>query len=417
MNVQNKQPLGDIRILDLTNARGQLCGKILSDLGAEVIKVEAPGGDEARNLGPFYHDVPDRNKSLYWFAYNTNKKSITLDIHKTQGQDLLKQIIKTADILIESFNPGYLAKLGLGYSDISKVNPAIVFTSITPFGQNGPYREYNGSDITVWALSGLMNLTGNPDRPPVQVSFPQSYIAASTYAAEATMVALYACDQFDEGQHVDVSAMECLAWTASEAFPFWFALHENKRRTGDKLSRSEGANPQQIWKCKDGYVSYIIQVGQPGAERNTKMAQWLGEEGLATDFIRNTDWLQLDWGVLVRGGLERLIDPVSKLFQLYTVRKLLDQSLKRGISIYPIDNSKDTLENEQLAFRNFWTEVDHPELDEKITYPGPFVTLSETPIQVPRRAPLIGEHNEEVYMRDLGLSHDDLIALVQAGIV
>ncbi len=417
MNAQNNQPLGDIRVLDLTNAKGLLCGKILADLGADVIKIEAPGGDEARNLGPFYHDIPDRNKSLYWFAYNTNKRSVTLDIGKTQGQDLLKRMVKTADIMIESFDTGFLDKLGLGYDDLIKVNPGIIFTSITPFGQNGPYQGYKGSDIAVWALSGLMNITGNPDRPPVQVSLPQSFIAASTYAAEATMVALYARDQFGEGQHVDVSAMECLAWTASEAFPFWFALHENKHRTGDKLSRSEGANPQQIWQCKDGYVSYIIQVGLPGAERNTKMAQWLGEEGLASDFIHETDWYQLDWVVLVKGGLDRLISPISRLFERYTVRELLDQGLKRGISIYPIANSKDTIENEQLAFRKFWVSVNHPELDARITYPGPFVALSATPIPVPRRAPLIGEHNEEIYVKELGLSHNDLISLVEAGIV
>jgi crotonobetainyl-CoA:carnitine CoA-transferase CaiB-like acyl-CoA transferase len=417
VKVQNNQPLGDIRVLDLTNARGLLCGKILADLGADVIKIEAPGGDEARNVGPFYHDIPDHNKSLYWFAYNTNKRSVTLDIGKTQGQQLLKRMVKTADILIESFDPGYLDKLGLGCDDLSKVNPGIIFTSITPFGQNGPYKEFKGSDIAVWALSGLMNITGNPDRPPVQVSLPQSFIAASTHAAEATMVALYARDQFGEGQHVDVSAMECLSWTASEAFPFWFALHENKRRTGDKLSRSEGANPQQIWPCKDGYVSYIIQVGLPGAERNTKMAKWLGEEGLASDFIRDTDWYQLDWVVLVKGGLDRLISPISKLFERYKVKELLDQGLKRGISIYPIANSKDTVENEQLAFRKFWVSVDHPELAARITYPGPFVALSATPIPVPRRAPLIGEHNEEIYVKELGLSHNDLKSLIEHGIV
>ncbi|MFC1958671.1 CaiB/BaiF CoA transferase family protein [Chloroflexota bacterium] len=414
---KSESALDDIRVLDLTDEKGLLCGKILADLGAHVIKVEKPGGDTARTIGPFYHDTPDCKKSLFWFAYNTNKRSITLDIEKVQGRELLKRLDERADILLESFAPGYLDKLGLGYSALSKLNPRLIVTSITPFGQDGLYRDWKGHDMVVWALSGLMNLTGNPDRPPVQVSIPQSFIAASTYAAEATMVALYARDLHGAGQHVDVSAMETLAFVASEAFPFWFTLGENKRRTGDKLSRSAGAEPRQIWRCKDGYVSYLIQVGLPGAERNTKMAQWLEEEGLATEFIRNTDWYQLDWVDLVKGGIGRLIEPVEKLFSLCTVKELLDQGLEREITIYPIASSKDTLESEQLAYRKFWVRLEHPELGEKITYPGPFAVLSETPIQMQRRAPLIGEHNEEVYVRELGLSSEEMIALAEAKVI
>jgi len=414
---KNESVLGDIRVLDLTDEKGVLCGKIFADLGADVIKIEKPSGDSARTIGPFYHDTRDPNKSLFWFAFNTNKRSLTLDLEKTQGQEIFKQVVKTADILLESFAPGYLDKLGLGYSTLSAVNPRLIVTSITPFGQDGPYKGYKGSDMIVWALGGLMNLTGNPDRPPVQVSLPQSFIAASTYAAEGTMVALYARDVHGEGQHVDVSAMETLAFVASEAFPFWFALGENKRRTGDKLSRAAGATPQQIWLCKDGYVSYIIQVGLPGGERNTRMAKWLEEEGLATDFIRKTDWYQLDWVELVKGGLERLTEPIGKLFLSYTVKELCDEGLKRGITIYLIANSKETLESEQLAYRKFWVTLEHPELGERITYPGPFAVLSETPIQIRHRAPLVGEHNEGVYINELGLSKEELLSLREAKVI
>jgi crotonobetainyl-CoA:carnitine CoA-transferase CaiB-like acyl-CoA transferase len=262
-----------------------------------------------------------------------------------------------------------------------------------------------------------MNQTGDPDRPPLQVSLPQSYIAAGTYAAEGTLMALYARDLSGEGQHVDVSAMETIAWIGAEAFPFWFALNYNKPRVGGKITRTGGIDAPQIWPCKDGYVSYLIQVGRPGAERNTRMAEWLEQEGFATNFIRNTDWMQLDWMDLVKGGLERLTGPLGKLFMTHTMKELFDGALQRSITLYPIANSKDLIENDQLKDRNFWVNLEHPELDDVVTYPGPFAVLSETPVKICRRAPLIGEHNREIYTGELGLSANDLQNLSRNGII
>ena len=146
--------LSPYRILDLTNERGFLCGKLMADLGASVIKIEKPGGDPARSMGPFYHDIPDPEKSLYWFAFNTNKRGITLDIETADGQAIFKRLMKNIDIVIESFDPGYMDKLGLGYSALSQLNPGVIMTSITGFGQTGPYKDYKAPDIVVWALSG-----------------------------------------------------------------------------------------------------------------------------------------------------------------------------------------------------------------------------------------------------------------------
>jgi len=150
--------LNPYRVLDLTDEKGLLCAKLLGDLGADVIKIERPGGDPARNIGPFYHDEHDPEKSLFWLAFNTNKRGTTLDIEKVEGQTILKRLVKTADLLVESFPPGYMASLGLGYSDLDRLNPRLIMVSITPFGQSGPYKDYKAPDIVAWAMGGQMYL-------------------------------------------------------------------------------------------------------------------------------------------------------------------------------------------------------------------------------------------------------------------
>src|SRR3990170_3305135 len=162
--------LSPYRVLDLTDEKGLLCGKILGDLGADVIKIERPGGDPARRIGPFYHDEPHPEKSLFWFAFNTSKRGITLNIETADGQEIFKRLVQTADFVIETFPPGYLAKLGLGYSDLEKINPGIILVSITPFGQTGPYKDWKGADIVAWATGGDMAPWGEPDRPPIRIS-------------------------------------------------------------------------------------------------------------------------------------------------------------------------------------------------------------------------------------------------------
>ncbi|MEE9491309.1 MAG: CoA transferase, partial [Dehalococcoidia bacterium] len=211
---KEKPPMLDrYRVLDLTDDRGALCGKTLAELGADVIKVERPGGDPSRNIGPFYQDTPDPEKSLNWFAFNLNKRGITLNIETKDGQEIFKKLVKTADFVIESFSPGYLDKLGLGYSALSEVNPRIILTSITPFGQTGPYSNYNASDLITMSMSGYVYICGDSDRPPVRFSSDQSYYQASLQASVGTLIAHHYRELGGEGQHVDVSIQESMVWT------------------------------------------------------------------------------------------------------------------------------------------------------------------------------------------------------------
>ena len=166
--------LQSLRVLDITDEKGLLAGRVLADMGADVVKVEKPGGDNARTIGPFYHNIPDKEKSLFWFAHNLNKRSITLNIETRDGQQIFKDLAAKADVVIESFQPGYLDKIGLGYDSLEDINPGIIMASITPFGQTGPYRDYAASDIVIMAMSGHLYLSGDPDRPPVRFGVPQS---------------------------------------------------------------------------------------------------------------------------------------------------------------------------------------------------------------------------------------------------
>src|SRR4029434_3118241 len=236
--------LSPYRVLDLSNELGFLCGKILGDLGADVIKIETPGGDPARRLGPFYGDQPDPEKSLFWFGFNNNNAGITLNLESARGRELFSQLVAKADFVIETFTPGYLDGLNLGYTALAKLNSRLVLTSITPFGQTGPYSKFKASDIEIMALSGCMSLTGDPDRPPLRVTFPPYYGWTRSYAAIGALIAHYHRELTSEGQQVDVSAQACLLWAVSHAHTFWdLNRHVEKRggcfTDGRTLTRAE----------------------------------------------------------------------------------------------------------------------------------------------------------------------------------
>ena len=213
--------LDPYRVLDLCDERGLLAGKILADMGADVVQVEPPGGSPARNVGPFHGDDPNPEKSLFWWAYAANKRSITLDLENRDGQDLLRKLVAKSDFLIESFAPGYLENLGLDYGQLSAINPRLVMVSITPFGQDGPYSNYQASDIVGMALGGFMYLTGDDDRAPVRISFPHFYLHGGAAGATAAMLAHTYRVTSGQGQYVDVSCQQAVAKTLAHAPQIW----------------------------------------------------------------------------------------------------------------------------------------------------------------------------------------------------
>jgi len=413
--------LSPYRVLDLTDEKGLLCGKLLGDLGADVIKVERPKGDPARGIGPFYHDEHDPEKSLFWFAFATSMRGITLDIEKPEGKEIFKELVKDADLVVESFPPGYMDKVGLGYAALERINPGVIMVSITPFGQTGPYRNYKTSDIVAWALGGYMYVYGDQDRPPIRISHhSHAYLHAAGEAATAALSALFYREITGEGQYVDVSIHECSAR---------LDMTHKWDMTGVFLRRGEWLGPRTfkaryIWPCKDGHVMWMYWAG-PAAEVWTyPFLRMMKEEGLGDDFLVDVDWTTIDAdteeGVkIIEEMLSRLEGPTSKYFMSHTKAELEAKAGKYGFMLYPVADTKDLLENRQLASREFWENIAHPELNTTLIYPGPFAKTSEVELMpgISRRAPLIGEHNDEIFRDELGISEGRLSRLNEGGVI
>jgi len=414
--------LGGFRVLDLTGERGLLCGKLLGELGADVIKVEPPGGDQARTIGPFYRDVQDPEKSLFWFFTNMYKRGITLDIATADGRDLFKKLVQTADVVVESFDPGYMEALGLGYAEVEKINPGIVMTSITPFGQTGPHAHYKATDLVGVAMGGLVYISGEIDRAPNRISYPQFYFMGSLHAATGSMVALYHRELTGEGQHVDVSCQETVVLSLMVVTEIWDMLKFNYRGMGPNYAGARpGAPPlfsRVVYPCKDGHVFALITgAAQAGMVASSQaLAEMANREGMAQE-LRDYPWQTIDAATITQEELDGIIEPITAFLVTKTKDELFHEALERGILLAPITTMKDVAESPQLAARGFWKELDHPELGETLTYPGYPIKTSEPLRPTPRRAPLIGEHNIEIYERELGLSPDMLAELRERSVI
>jgi len=412
-----KAMLSPYRVLDLSDEKGTVCAQILAHLGADVIKIEAPGGSPERSKGPFVDDICHPERSLFWFAFNRGKKSITLHLESEEGKEVFKRLVRKADIVVESFSPGYLDRLGLGYPALKEINPRIIVVSISPFGQTGPYKDYKGSDIVIDALSGYMYLCGDPDRAPVRVSFPLAYGYAGAQGAVGCLIALYAWEITGDGQHVDVSAQESMSEFTLMAPMFWNTLGKINMRSG-QFRGGTSRRTRDVWQCKDGWVAFGIYGGQLGGRVNKELAMWIGSEGLADDFLISVDWEKLDMATVSQEYIDRIEKAIGDFFKRHKMAELYEGALKRGINLCPIWTPRELLGSVQLKARDFWTQAEHAELGISITYPGSFFKSSAiSPRHLVERVPLIGEHNNEIYKGELGMSASELSQLKEKGII
>jgi len=413
--------LDPYRVLDLTEGGCMVGGKILADLGADVIKIEPPGGSPSRKIGPFYKDIPHPEQSLYWFAYNTNKRSIILDIATPDGQEMFFKLVKTADIVLENFSPGHLDGLSMGYESLCKINPDIILTSITPFGQTGPKAHYKGCDLTAWASSGCLYVAGEPDRPPVGIGFPQAYLHGGAEGAAGSLIALWHRLMTGEGQHVDVSIQQCAVWCLMNLTGHWECHQYNWPRDGMNLKGQKGVmKGVGGQRCKDGHVSVVagpVPVPPIAATFETLKALMIAE-GKAPEW-----WLAEDWYAkffeLQESGDQEIMDqqwnPISDFLLTKTKAELYKVALEKRLLLAPAQTVEEIRKDPQLKARVFWEEVAHPELSEKITYCGAPVKLSEAPWRIRRRPPLIGEHNREVFEEGVEIPRKEAIVPRQAG--
>jgi len=419
--------LGDIRVLDLSDEKGVYCAKLLADLGADVLRIEPPGGHPMRNLGPFYHDEPDPEKSLYWFHFNTSKRGITLNLENADGRKLFKRLAETADVVVETFPPGYLEQIGLGYPVLEKLNPELILTSITPFGQTGPHRDFLGSDLVAQAMGGLMRLAGLPEDPPHMLACSQAYHSASIQAAVGTMLSLYAREMTGEGQRVDVSLQESVLLCMETAMQHY----DMRKEIRSRAARHEAIVPGiGLYPCLDGYVfSYVVTGFGAGLG---VLIEWMDSESAAEDLKEpesdgvlelSSDMQRLvataDDPQAARIRLEQLVRTNMRLKAFLagkTKQQIFDEASERRLMMTPVQDAGDLAESIQLEALGFFTDVAHPELGKSLKYPGPpCYHISDTPWRISRRAPLIGEHNLEVYEGELGIHRDELSTLKNHG--
>ena len=410
--------LAPYRVLDLTDERGLLAGKILADLGADVVQIEPPGGNPARNIGPFYGDDPQPEKSLFWWAYAANKRSITLNLEQKDGQALLKKMVAEADFLVESFAPGYLDTLGLGYDVLAEINPKLVMVSITPFGQDGPYSNYQATDIVGMALGGFMYLTGDDDRAPIRISFPHFYLHGGAAGATAAMLAHTYRITSGQGQYVDVSCQQAVAKTLAHAPQIWDIEGAILKRMG-VYRQTSGENRVRInWPCKDGYVNYMVQGGSV-AYSTRALLEWMKEDSFDTADLDAIDWEKMGYGAITPELMSQLGEPLGEFFKGHTRAELVQGSLDRRILLFPVATPSALQDHLQLEARGYFKELEHPELGVTVQYPGAFVKSGdgEDIAGIYRRPPLIGEHNTVIFQGELGITGSELESLKRSGVI
>ncbi|MBI4312228.1 MAG: CoA transferase [Chloroflexi bacterium] len=394
--------LGDIRVLDLsTHVAGPYCTKLLAGFGADVIKVEPPTGDPARRIAPFFHDVPATEGSLLYLYLNTNKRSVTLDIAQVSGRDILRELVTWADVVVESFRPGTLDALGIGYKDLAALKPGIVMVSVTPFGQTGPYSGYKGSEIVESGLGGFMYTYGPYDRAPLMHGGHQVQYHCGANAATATMVALFHQRAMGEGQHVDVSHIETQAATNRDTTSLYGYMGAIRRRAPKEDPAT--ADMGGIVPSRDGYFI----GGEGGIPRS--MQRGLDWEELVGFFGRE-DLRQFAGEEARQSRRKELLGIIREEYAKRSKYELVESAQQRHYMFGPVETPADVVHSPQMAARGFFTTAEHPTTG-PVQFPGrPFV-MSETPWQLRRRAPLLGEHNAEVYGGMLGRSAEELVLL------
>ena len=406
-------PLAGLRVIELADRQGQWCGKLMADFGADVIKVEPPGGAAERKIGPFYKDIEDPNRSIYFWHYNTSKRSITLDLAKDEGREAFRKLVATADVLLETMRPGALAAMGLTYDSFAAENPKLVMCSLTPFGQDGPWRDYLSTDMIHLAGGGQMGGSGydavdDPEQRPIAPGGGNGYHMGCHYAYIGIMAALFRRNVTGEGQYLDVSAHEAAALTTEMHVPnYIYTGQVVQRQTG----RHAGVRPTPSTQLPTADGRFVNGgAGQLQANRWKPFVQWMEEKGMGEDFA---DPKYLEPAVF-QENQQRIASHIREFVGTLSADEAMKGAQERaGMPWGTVRAPDDLLEDDHFRARGFFPEVEHPELGESFTYLGAASIFSASPWRIYRRAPLVGEDNAAVY-GELGL---DLPKLQAAGVV
>ena len=402
-----RSALSGRRVLEIADESGAYCGKLLADMGADVIKVECPGGDPSRQIPPFLDDRPGDDRSLHFLYMNTSKRGITLDVEHPQGRALLRTLALSADVVLETLPVGRLAALGIGYASLAEEKPEIVVTSITGFGQSGPRAHWKASDLVAGAVGGPMHVTGEADDPPVSLAGEQHFLMASTCAASSTLIALLATSRSGRGQHVDISLQETtLAVSHISGVGKWLDDGIIPRRVGTGLTASV---PSGAYTCQDGRV--YLMVNRPAHWK--ALAEWIheetGNEEVLDPLFEGPSSKRIEY--------RELLDIfISDLTALHTVEEIFHEGQRRHIAFTPLRSTHEAVQDPHVLSRNYFVELKHP-VAGPLRYPGAPFRPEATPWSLSRPAPRAGEHNDEILGEELGLAPETLHGLSQAGVI
>ena len=384
--------LSHLRVLDLTDGGTSIAGRILSDLGAEVLLVEPPQGVSSRRLAPFVDDIEDPECSLTFWAQHRGKHSVVIDPNSAVGRANLLALACSADAWIDdrSFK-------GLGddfsYDALAELAPGLAFASITPFGSSGPKSDWAATDLTITAASTVMNLTGDSDRPPLTCSVPQALFHAGAEAAGAILIALEERARSGKGQHIDISAQTAMMASNQSAVLAAGWGSTPMTRTGGGVSVGP-LRIRFIYECLDGFVNLTFLFGEPIGHATARFFDWMDEEGFSNDAIREEDWVA--YGAKIVGQTttveahDAIMEAIERFTRTKTKAELLVAAFDKRLLIVPLSDCRDLVESEHFAARDFWTPIKHPAVDREILHPGPFARMSAQPLERTRPAPRLG---------------------------
>ena len=394
--------LEGVKVLDLTHhVAGPWCTKLLADYGADVLKIERPGGDPARRMPPFFHDEVDAEKSLLFHYLNTNKRGVTLNLKDRRGVRMLKELAADADILVENFSPRVMASLGLDFSVMSEINPALVMVSISNFGQTGPYRDYRATDIVEYALGGLMYIFGAYDREPLKHALHQAQFKAGTDAASASLISFYHQQVSGQGQHVDVSIHECVASGLRDVvnnFTYTGAVRRRQPNHSGDLTR--------VRATSDGYI-----LPNPGVSAGINWQLVVDHMGLP-----ELDDEKFSSASARLVNAEELGEILDNHFRTQQKAEVFHAAHRQRFIYGMIQSPEDALADAQFEARGFFVDVEHPATG-PVKHPGPPFLMNGTPWEVRRPAPALGQDNREVLGEQLGNSDGELSLMRALGVI
>ncbi|ODU29778.1 MAG: hypothetical protein ABT15_22800 [Pseudonocardia sp. SCN 73-27] len=400
---QEPGPLAGLRVLDLADETGAHAGRVLAELGADVVKVEPPGGEPARLRPPWYTGTDGVRRSIAWAAQNIGKRSICLPLDRPDGRERLLALVAEADILVETDGLGRMAARGLGHDVLRAANPRLVHTSITPYGSDGPYCDYTAADITLQAMGAHAYVTGDPDRPPLSIAAQVAYAHGGAEGAAASLVAHYESLASGSGQHVDVSIEQCVVWTLLNSTMTWqLAGRDDQRGGAYRKERGLDLVTRFVWECADGYVHFVPVGGGGGHARARSydaMVRWMVESHFDDPILTRYDWNGEDANRLRQEDYDVLAAHIDEFLRSKTILELYDFAVRNRVLLAPAMSVQEILIDEHLRVRDVWRELRLPGVADPVRHPAPFARFTVTPLAPAGWVAEPGEHDGAVWER------------------